>query len=110
MLGFKMLAKDNVRDRVISEEEFQRLLFSAPEPIRPVLMTAWDIRTAFSIACRRASLQGLWFHDLRHCLVTRMRRKGGPDRVIMTITGHQTLECFRRYDTISLDDLKQAVG
>ena len=30
--------------------------------------------------------------------------------VIMAITGHTTLECFQRYDAISPDDLKQAVG
>ena len=50
------------------------------------------------------------FHDLRHCFVANMRRKGVNDRVIMAITGHETLECFRRYDTISDDDLINAVG
>jgi len=30
--------------------------------------------------------------------------------VIMKITGHVTMECFKRYDTISVDDLKRAVG
>ena len=69
-----------------------------------------DIRSAFMIACKRAGIVDFRFHDLRHCFVTRMRRKGVPDRVIMAITGHQTLECFKRYDTISIDDLKQAVG
>jgi hypothetical protein len=28
----------------------------------------------------------------------------------MKVTGHQTMECFQRYDAITLDDLKQAVG
>ena len=178
MLGFKMLTEDNVRDRVISEEEFQRLLFSAPKHLQPVLIIAWetgmrrneilnlkwdqvdlkmgiihlhgagtksgksrqvpispllketlnkiprlgeyvfmykgshlrDIRTAFQIACQRGGIEGFWFHDLRHCFVTRMRRKGIPDRVIMAITGHQTLECFRRYDSITVEDLVRAVG
>jgi len=49
-------------------------------------------------------------HDLRHCFVTRKRREGVPDRVILAITGHETLECFRRYDTISEDDLRNAAG
>jgi len=68
-----------------------------------------DIRTAFVNACRKASVNDFRFHDLRHCFVTKMRRKGVPDRVIMAITGHQTFECFKRYDTISLEDLKNAV-
>jgi len=42
------------------------------------------------------------------CFVTRMRRKGIPDQVIMKITEHQSMECFKRYDTISEDDLKRA--
>jgi integrase len=177
MLGFKLLPEDNVRDRVLNEEEFQRLLFSAPNHLQPVLITAWetgmrrneilglcwdqvdlrrdvihlsgeqtktgrnrnvpisptlkktlsrikregdhvfifkgrglkDIRTGFALACRKAGIEGLWFHDLRHCFVTRMRRKGVPDRVIMAITGHQTFECFRRYDSITEGDLKAAV-
>ena len=68
-----------------------------------------DIRTGFAVACVGADIRDFRFHDLRHCFVTRMRRQGVPDRVIMAITGHQTLECFRRYDTISVDDLRQAV-
>ena len=63
------------------------------------------VRSAFMIACKGAAI-----HDLLHCFVTRIRRKGVPDRVIMAITGHQTLECFKRYDNIFIDDLKQAVG
>ena len=30
--------------------------------------------------------------------------------IIMEITGHQTFECFRRYDKISDEDLKTAVA
>ena len=30
--------------------------------------------------------------------------------MIMKITGHETMECFKRYDTITIDDLKMAVG
>lgn len=178
MAGFKLLEEDNVRDRVLGNEEFQRLLFAAPLHIRPVLITAWetgmrkneiltlkwkqvemkngviqligdntktgksrkvpispflmgtlkklertnewvfnykgkhltDIKTAYLKACRRAGIEDFRFHDLRHCFVTGMRRKGVPDRVIMAITGHQTMECFKRYDTISVEDLKHAVG
>ena len=69
-----------------------------------------DIRSAFMVACKGAGIDDFRFHDLPHCFVTRMRRKGVPDRVIMAITGHQTLECFKRYDNIFIDDLKQAVG
>jgi integrase len=178
MQGFKLLPEDNVRDRVLTEEEFQKLHLAAPNHLKPILLTAWetgmrrgeilglkhtqldfhkgiiylsgedtktkkgrkvpmspelkkvlkglpkcgefvfnfkgkplrDIRTAFSIACEGAGIVNFRFHDLRHCFVTNKRRKGINDRVIMAITGHTTLECFRRYDTISEDDLLKAVG
>jgi len=69
-----------------------------------------DIRTAFQVALARAGIVNFHFHDFRHCFVTRKRKEGIPDRVIMAITGHKTFECFRRYDTISFEDLKEAVG
>ena len=69
-----------------------------------------SIRTTFEVACKRAEIEDFHFHDLRHCFVTRKRREGVPDRVIMAITGHQTMECFKRYDAITVDDLKRAVG
>jgi len=178
MAGFKLLPEDNVRDRVLTNEEYQKLLFASPAHLRPVIITAWetgmrkgeilnlkweqvdlknsliqlhgdstkngrsrkvpispflmntltkikrinewvfnykgrcltDIRTAFVKGCDQAGIEDFRFHDLRHCFVTRMRRSGVPDRVIMAITGHQTMECFKRYDSITVDDLKHAVG
>jgi len=34
-----------------------------------------------------------------------MRREGVSDRIIMAITGHQSLEMVKRYDTVSEDEL-----
>lgn len=178
MAGFKLLEEDNVRDKVLTDEEWQRFQFASPHHFRPVSVTAWetgmrfseiinlkwsqvdlknefiqlygentktgksrkvpispflmntlkrlprinewvfnyksrhltDVRTAFAKACKQAGIEDFRFHDLRHCFVTRKRREGIPDRVIMAITGHVTMECFKRYDTITLDDMKQAVG
>jgi integrase len=178
MAGFKLLPEDNVRDRVLTDEEYQKLLFACPAHLRPVIITAWetgmrkneilrlkwqqvdtknsliqlygdntktgksrkvpispfllnmlskmkpnnewvfnfkgrhltDVRTAFVKGCTQAGIQDFRFHDLRHCFVTRMRRNGIPDRVIMAITGHLTMECFKRYDSITVNDLRRAVG
>ena len=178
MVGFKLLPEDNVRDRVLTSEECQKLSFACPAHLRPVIITAWetgmrknemlslqwqqvdlknsliqlygdntkngksrkvpitpylmstlkkmkpinewvfnykgrhlmDVKTAFVKGCDQAGIRDFRFHDLRHCFVTRMRRSGIPDRVIMAITGHLTMECFKRYDSITVDDLKRAVG
>ena len=40
MSGFRLLEEDNVRNRVLTDEEFERLLEKAPRHIIPVLITA----------------------------------------------------------------------
>ena len=69
-----------------------------------------DLKSGFKAACKKAGIEDFRFHDLRHCFVTNTRRRGVPDRVIMAITGHTTLECFSRYDAISQEDLVKAVA
>jgi integrase len=67
-----------------------------------------SIKTAFKAACRRAKLQGFRFHDFRHTAVTNMRRAGIDHLTIMRITGHKTLEVFKRYNSFLEGDLKDA--
>ena len=67
-----------------------------------------SIKTAFKAACRRAKLQGFRFHDFRHTAVTNMRRAGIDHLTIMRITGHKTLEVFKRYNSFLEGDLKNA--
>ena len=69
-----------------------------------------SIKRSFKRACQRAGIKDFRFHDFRHTFVTRMRRKGVPDRVIMNITGHKTLVMLNRYDRIDEQDLLQAVS
>ena len=66
-------------------------------------------KTAFNAACRRAGLQGVWFHDLRHTFVTRKVREGWDYKRIMAITGHKTFAVFQRYNNPSEDDIKEVV-
>jgi integrase len=68
-----------------------------------------SVRRAFETACQRAGISGVVFHDLRHTFVTNMRRAGVDYFRIMAITGHRTMEVFKRYHTIDQDDLHHAV-
>ncbi|EFK07638.1 site-specific recombinase, phage integrase family [delta proteobacterium NaphS2] len=75
-----------------------------------------DIRTGLVKACKKAGITygrfekgGFIFHDLRHTFNTNMRKAGVPESVIMAITGHSTREMFDRYDTVDLDDTRQAL-
>jgi len=67
-----------------------------------------SIKTAFNAACRRTGIKGFHFHDFRHTAITNMRRAGIDHLTIMRITGHKTLEVFKRYNSFLEGDLKEA--
>lgn len=69
-----------------------------------------SVKTAFKAACRRAKIEGFKFHDFRHTAVTNMRRAGIDHLTIMRITGHKTMEVFKRYNSFHDGDLKDAAS
>jgi integrase len=68
-----------------------------------------SVRRAFEVACRKARIDNVVFHDLRHTFVTNMRRAGMDYFRIMGVTGHKTITAFKRYNTIDEADLRQAM-
>jgi len=54
-------------------------------------------------------MPNLWFHDLRRSLVTKVRRQGIPESVVMRLSGHRTHAAFERYNIVEEDDLRAAV-
>jgi integrase len=67
-----------------------------------------SVKTAYKAACRRAGIKGFRFHDFRHTAITNMRRAGIDHLTIMRITGHKTMEVFKRYNSFLEGDLKDA--
>ena len=49
-------------------------------------------------ACEGATLEGVWFHDLRRSFITIARRKGIPQSVVRRFSGHKTDAVFERYN------------
>jgi integrase len=70
--------------------------------------TVKSIRKAFLNACKQAGIVNFRFHDLRHTFNTNMRKAGVPQAVIMKMTGHKTTAMFHRYNTVDLDDGREA--
>ena len=67
-----------------------------------------DFRRGWKVACAKAGVPDLKFHDLRRTAVRNMRRAGVPQVVRMRITGHRTDSMERRYNIVDVDDLVSA--
>jgi integrase len=133
-IRIKQLKENNKRDRVLSEEEYIRLLSYSPAHIKPIIKLAyhtgmrqgeilgltWDqidllfgiasIQKAFENAKKKAELIDFTFHDLRHTFINNRRLEGHDYFRIMAITGHKTMSVFKRYNTVSKEELRSVVG
>lgn len=64
---------------------------------------------AFAVLCRRLGIEDLRLHDQRHTAATNLRRGGADVFTLQAITGHARIESLRRYQTVTEDDLLEAV-
>jgi integrase len=75
------------------------------DPSQP--MKGW--RTAWRSLTRKAGLQGLRFHDLRHQAVTELAEKGHSDQTIMSIAGHVSQAMLNHYSHIRIVAKRRAL-
>jgi integrase len=69
-----------------------------------------SIRKGFINARKRAGLDWVWIHDLRHRAITRWIQEGHPTSAIMKATGHRTFSAFQRYANLREGDIMRLVG
>ena len=69
-----------------------------------------EVKTAFKTACKKAGIENLRFHDLRHCAATNLRRAGVDTTTAMQIIGHKSPYMWKRYNTVAESDLVDAAS
>ncbi|MHB1580757.1 MAG: site-specific integrase [Acidithiobacillus sp.] len=69
-----------------------------------------SITQAFDRARKRAGIEDLRFHDLRHEATSRLFEKGFNPMEVSAITGHKTLQMLKRYTHLRAEDLAKRMG
>ena len=69
-----------------------------------------SVSQGFIRACKRAGLEDLRFHDLRHEATSRFFELGLNTMEVSAITGHKTLSMLKRYTHLKAKDLALKLG
>jgi len=68
-----------------------------------------SVKTAFYAACRRAKIEGLRFHDLRHTFATRLIARGVDIITVKDLLGHSSVRITEKYAHSNISRKKEAV-
>jgi len=103
-VGQRKPAPDEVPLSKRALEELKYLPRSVDGRVFPVV-SANAISMAFKRACKRANIENLKFHDLRHEATSRMFEKGMLVMSVAAITGHKNIKMLMRYTHLRGKDL-----
>jgi excisionase family DNA binding protein len=67
-------------------------------------------RRSFVTACKRAEIQGLRFHDLRHTFASRLIQRGADIETVRSLLGHYSIVTTQRYTHSDDEAKRRAVG
>ena len=73
-------------------------------------MTPYATAAAFEKAVRRAGIEDLRFHDLRHTAITRLAQRLPNVIELAAVTGHRSLKMLQRYYHPSASELARKLG
>jgi len=68
------------------------------------------VRGLWLRACKRANIENLHFHDLRHEATSRFFEKGLNVMEVAAITGHKDLRMLQRHTHLRAEDLAKKLG
>ncbi|HYS05854.1 MAG TPA: site-specific integrase [Candidatus Dormibacteraeota bacterium] len=104
--------------------ELARMLHNLREARRHLTDYGWDpdhvftyvgrplacVRTAFIHARKKAGLEDVRFHDLRHSFASNFVMNGGDIYRLQRLLGHSSISLTERYSHLSEDFMQQAVS
>ena len=73
-------------------------------------ISAQAVKLAWKRACKRAGIEGLHFHDLRHEATSRLAEKLPNLIELAAVTGHKDLRMLKRYYHPRATDLAKKLG
>jgi integrase len=69
-----------------------------------------DLKAGFALACRKAGIDGVTWHTLRHTFASRLLNRGVDIVTVQQLLGHSTVTVTMRYTHTNLDSKKAAVA
>ena len=75
------------------------------EPGRDGHRRPYEYNPSWRRALKRAGITDLRFHDLRHEAVSRLVEAGLGDQEVAAISGHKSMQMFKRYTHLRAEDL-----
>jgi integrase len=73
------------------------------------MLSKGELKWPLWSACRRASLDRIGWHVLRHTFASHLAMRGAPLKAVQELLGHATIEMTLRYAHLSPDSRREAV-
>ena len=91
----------------------EEVLLNVPKHISGVVFPVerMTLFHAFQAACKRAGIEDMTFHDLRHEALSRLAERGDLSTLeLAAISGHKTLQMLKRYTHLQAEKLAQKLN
>jgi len=80
------------------------------EPGRDGLRRSYVTSKIWTEARKKAGIEGLRFHDLRHEATSRFVEAGLSDLEVSSITGHKSMQMLKRYTHLRTENLSDKIA
>lgn len=114
LITLRSVTTKTARSRTVAmterlNEELSRLWEQSDQkPKTRVFGIRDNIKNSFRTACKKAGIEGLRFHDLRHTFVSRLIGAGVAHAEAMKVSGHATLSMLSRYLNTNIETARRA--